>query len=136
MSGVVSRDFRATLDEFRAADIMSACEGKVRIIAIPRLRVFAKKHAAQAGALRSWETIVKAADWKKFADLRKTYRKADRVALPKGNEITVFNVGDGFRLLTHVKYLPAPSESIVYIREYLTHAEYETNAWKTRLDHD
>lgn len=108
----------------------------MRIVTKGRLQEFAQKHAAQAGALRSWETTVKAADWKSWPDVRKTYTKADRVVLPKGNEITVFNVGDGFRLLTFIKYLPEPHESIIYTKEYLTHAEYDTDGWKTRLDYD
>lgn len=108
----------------------------MRIVTKPRLREFAEKHAAQAGALRSWEATVKEADWKTWADVRKTYSKADRVVLPKGNEITVFNVGDGFRLLTYIRYIPAPAESIVYTKEYLTHDEYDQGGWKKRLDYD
>lgn len=108
----------------------------MRIVAVKRLREFAKKYAPQAGALKAWETTVKGADWRTFADVRKTYRKADRVPLPKGDEITVFNVGDGYRLLTYVSYRPAPAESVVFIKEYLTHSEYDTDAWKKRLDYD
>jgi mRNA-degrading endonuclease HigB of HigAB toxin-antitoxin module len=110
----------------------------MRIVTKGTLREFAKAHPSQAGALRSWETIVKqkATDWKSWPDVRKTYRTADRVVLPNGNETTIFDVGDGYRLLTFIKYLPAPNQSIVYTKEFLTHAEYDSEAWRTRLDHD
>lgn len=58
------------------------------------------------------------------------------MVLPKGNEITIFDVGDGFRLLTFVKYLPTPAESIVYVKEFLTHSEYDAGRWKERLDYE
>ena len=110
----------------------------MRIVTKGRLRDFATEHASQAGALRSWEAIVKqkATDWKSWPDVRKTYRTADRVVLPKGNEIAIFDVGDGYRLLTFIKYLPAPAESIVYTKEFLTHAQYDGGAWRTRLDYE
>lgn len=58
------------------------------------------------------------------------------MVLPKGNEISIFNIGDGFRLLTYIRYIPTPAESIVYIKEFLTHAEYDAGGWKDRLDHE
>ena len=105
----------------------------MRIVVVGRLREFVRQHADAAGSLASWEAIVKAADWRQFTDVRRTISSADAVTLPKGNVITVFNVGGGsYRLLTHVKF----NTRCVYVKALLTHAEYDTDRWKERLDHD
>lgn len=103
----------------------------MRIIARKRLREFAARYAVARAALENWERVVRAAVWKRFVDVRATYRSADRVVLPRGNVITVFDIG-AYRLLTYVNY----EAEIVYIKEFLTHAEYDRGAWKTTLDHD
>ncbi len=105
----------------------------MRVIVVGRLREFARQHADAAGSLASWEAIAKRADWRQFTDVRKTMGSADAVTLSKGNVITVFNIAGGnYRLLTHIKF----NTRSVYVKELLTHPQYDTDTWKERLDYD
>lgn len=56
------------------------------------------------------------------------------VRLPSGRSIVVFNIaGNEFRLITAIHYTPKNiKKGRVYLREFLTHAEYDKNEWKER----
>src|SRR5258708_25453386 len=92
-----------------------------------RLRKYAKEHSRAASALRHWRTATRNANWKSFADIKGTFRSADQLSLPSGARIVVFNIGGGaFRLITAIHY----NRAIVYIRRFLTHAQYSKEYWK------
>lgn len=96
----------------------------MRIIAKKRLEDFAGQHANCASALNAWHHVALAATWTNLSDVRQTYPTADAV----GNK-TVFNIkGNNYRLITAIHY----NTGIIYIRELLTHAEYDKGEWKTR----
>ena len=96
----------------------------MRIIARKRLREYAARHADCGGALDAWYQVARAASWKSFADVRRDHPHADLV----GNR-TVFNIkGNSYRLITAIHY----NGGRVYIREILTHAEYDRGDWKER----
>jgi mRNA interferase HigB len=62
-------------------------------------------------------------------DVRKTYPHADAVIVGSGRVVTIFNIcGNRFRLVVAVHY----NTQRVYIREMLTHAEYDRQSWKGR----
>jgi mRNA interferase HigB len=97
------------------------------IIKESRIREFAKQHSRAASSLFFWLKTTRDASWEKFGDVRDTWRSADHVKLPNGREIVVFNIGGGaFRLLTVIHY----NRGIVYIRKFLTHAQYSKGDWK------
>jgi mRNA interferase HigB len=99
----------------------------MRIIKESRLREYAKQHSRVASALRHWRAATRNANWKSFSDVKGTFRSADQVTLPNGPRIVVFDIcGGAFRLITAVHY----NKSIVYIRRFLTHAEYSKEDWK------
>ena len=99
----------------------------MRIIKESRLREYAKQHSRAASALRHWRTATRKASWKSFADVKRTFGPADQITLPNGIRIVVFDIGGGsFRLITAVHY----NRSIVYVRRFLTHAEYSKEDWK------
>jgi mRNA interferase HigB len=99
----------------------------MRIIKESRLREYAKEHSRAASALRHWRTATRNANWKSLADVKGTLRSADQITLPNGSRIVVFNIGgETFRLITAVHY----NRSIVYIRRFLTHAQYSKEDWK------
>ena len=99
----------------------------MRIIKESRLREYAKQHSRAASPLRHWRTTIRCASWKTFADVKQTFRSADQVTVPNGYQVVVFNIGGGaFRLITAIHY----NRGIVYIRKFLTHAEYSKEEWK------
>jgi mRNA interferase HigB len=73
-------------------------------------------------ALDVWYRIAKAAEWRNLAEVKQTWASADYV-----NPYTVFNIkGNNYRLITKIEY----RFGIVYIREVLTHTEYDREKWK------
>jgi len=94
----------------------------VHVITRKRLNDFAAKHPHSAEALERWHRIVKRTDFTDFANLRATFPSADQV----GGK-TVFNIGGNkYRLIAAIHY----NRRKIYIRQVLTHAEYNRNSWK------
>lgn len=96
----------------------------MRIISKRRLREYADRHADCRAQLEEWHQVARHADWQSPADVRRNYPHADLV----GNK-TVFNIkGNAYRLITAIHY----DRGRVYIREILTHAEYDKGDWRRR----
>lgn len=94
------------------------------IISKKMIREYSKEHADCKGALEQWYQVAEAASWKNLAEVRQTYPHADSV----GNK-TVFNIkGNTYRLIVAIHY----NTGKIYIREILTHAEYDKGDWKQR----
>ena len=65
----------------------------------------------------------KAAQWRNLEDIRKVYPATDMIA-----PIAIFNIkGNHYRLIVRAEFQPPRR---VYIKELLTHAEYDKGAWK------
>jgi mRNA interferase HigB len=102
----------------------------MRIIREPDLDQYARQHARAAVSLAQWRIVVRDAQWRSFVELRHTYRTADAVKATSGRTVTVFNIAGGrFRLLTAINYATRSIE----ILDFLTHAQYDKEAWKTLL---
>jgi mRNA interferase HigB len=99
----------------------------MRIIKNSRIGEYGKKYSRASSSLKNWSTVTRGAVWKSFEDVKKTFRSADQVTVPNGRQVVVFNIGGGaFRLITAVHY----NHGIVYIRIFMTHAEYSKEDWK------
>jgi mRNA interferase HigB len=99
----------------------------MRLIKISRIGEYGKKYSRASSSLKNWSTVTRGAVWKSFEDVKKTFRSADQVTVPNGRQVVVFNIGGGaFRLITAVHY----NHGIVYIRKFMTHAEYSKDDWK------
>jgi mRNA interferase HigB len=99
----------------------------MRITKEPRLREYAKHHSRAASSLRLWRTAARSASWGRFADVTQTFKSADQMTVPNGRQVVVFDIGGGaFRLITAIHY----NRGIVYIRKFMTHAEYSKDDWK------
>jgi mRNA interferase HigB len=73
--------------------------------------------------LDTWYRTAKKARWKSLTDVRQTYRHADAVG-----KYTVFNIkGNAYRLIVTINY----QFGRVYIREVLSHADYDRDRWKS-----
>ncbi len=61
--------------------------------------------------------------------MRMTFPHADAAVVRSGNTVTIFNIGGNeFRLIVSIKY----KWGVIYIRDFLTHAQYSRNAWKKK----
>ena len=96
----------------------------MHVITRKRLLEFAAKHPECGTALESWYRIVKHTRFNSFAELRQTFPSADQV----GN-LTVFNIGGNkARLIAAIHY----NTSRIYIRQVLTHKDYDRGTWKEK----
>ena len=104
----------------------------MRVITKARLLELVEAHAACLPSVKKWLSAVQNAAWGSFADTRKTFNSADMVHLKSGRTIYVFNIRS-YRLIAAIHFTPqSPSRGRVYVREFLTHAEYDKNTWKER----
>ena len=82
----------------------------------------AERHAELAAPLDVWYRIAKRAVWRSLDDVRRAFASADGVG-----RYTVFNIkGNSFRLIAEINY----SSGRVFVRDVLTHAEYDNEKWK------
>jgi mRNA interferase HigB len=94
----------------------------VHVITRKRLLEFSKKHWDAEIPLDRWYRIVKYTDFESFSDLQKLFPNADQVG-----RLTVFNIGGNkFRLITFIVF----NKKRIYIRDILTHEEYNKGKWK------
>jgi len=92
--------------------------GRMRIFTEQRLREYCEEHPESRVAVQYWVFRVKHAEWKCFADVRRTFATADCV----GNQRIVFDIkGNDFRLVAVVRY----TIGYVYVRFIGTHDEYD-----------
>ncbi|HZK80538.1 MAG TPA: type II toxin-antitoxin system HigB family toxin [Humisphaera sp.] len=101
----------------------------MRIIKRTALVAFWNKFPQAEVPLRKWLTVAESADWASVQDVRKIFPTADAAIVSSKNTVTVFNIGgNDFRLVVAIKY----KWKIIYIRDFLTHAEYSKDSWKGR----
>ncbi len=96
----------------------------MHVIVRKRLLEFAGKYPDSAQSLERWHRIVKHSNYNFLADLRLTFPQADQVG-----KFIIFNIGGNkYRLITYIMF----EAKRIYIREYLTHADYDEVSWKAR----
>ena len=94
----------------------------VRVISRKKLLEAAAAHADLAAPLDVWYRVAKRADWGSLEDVRRELPSADSV-----EKYTVFNIkGGNYRLISEINYLT----KMVFIREVLSHDEYDRGRWK------
>src|SRR4051812_33576451 len=99
------------------------CGGNgVHVISRKRLKEFWEKNPDAKADLEAWFKTAKKANWRNITEVRQSYRHADAVGT-----CTVFNIRQNrFRLVAKIAY----RIQRVYIKQVLTHAEYDRGEWK------
>jgi mRNA interferase HigB len=115
----------------------------VRVIKRKKLDEFFDAHPQGKTSLLRWYGIVRKARWRSLADMRETFPSADEVRVESGRKAVVFHVRrNDYRLITAVHYEKIVKdedgkdilvEGKVYLFFFLTHAEYDKEAWKEQL---
>lgn len=94
----------------------------MHIISRKKLLDFSTKHSEAYTPLDIWYRNVKSKHYKSLIDIQNDYPHADYV-----NGKTIFNIsGNHYRLITVIHY----NIKRIYIRDILTHAEYDKGNWK------
>ena len=95
----------------------------VRVIAKSRLLALATAYGDCVQQVAAWYAVASKASWHNLSEVRQTFRHTDIVG-----DKTVFNIkGNDYRLIVHIRY----DKGVIYIKDLLTHAEYDKGAWKT-----
>jgi mRNA interferase HigB len=93
----------------------------VHVISRKKLLDAAGVHSDLSASLDAWYRIAKRASWDSLEDVRQVLPTADGVG------DTVFNIkGNNYRLIALILY----RSKKVFIRDVLTHAEYDKGRWK------
>lgn len=101
----------------------------MRIIKRSTLAGYWQKHPSAETGLRQWYEVACNADWESIQEVRKTFPHADAAIVSSGNIVTIFNIGgNDYRLVVSIKY----RWKLIYIRDFLTHADYSKNLWKKK----
>jgi mRNA interferase HigB len=96
----------------------------MHIITRKRIREFVEKYPDSQSSLDTWYRIIKRTDYDSFNELKQHFSSADYV-----DGYVVFNIsGNKYRLVAAIHF----NRRKVYIREILTHAEYDKNKWRRR----
>ncbi len=95
----------------------------MNIISETRLKKACKTYSDAESSVQSWIKLVKKQTWNSFSEVKATSIFApDQV-----KNFVVFNIGGNkYRLITYIDY----KTKTVFIREFLTHKEYDKNQWK------
>jgi mRNA interferase HigB len=101
---------------------------RVRVIGIAKLDEFVRRNARARVSLANWEKVVRAAAWKNFAEMKRTFNSVDHHA-PK----TIFHIGgNNFRLIALVDF----RKQLVQVTDIMTHADYDkeggSKLWRRR----
>ena len=100
----------------------------VRIIKASTVTGYEKKFPKARQWLGAWVLVVKSSSWSSIADVRKTYRSADRATGASGKPLVIFDVGNHYRLIVAIHF----DSQRVYIRDFMTHESYNDQKWKRR----
>jgi mRNA interferase HigB len=102
----------------------------VRIVKEAFLRDVAWRYPQAAKWLAAWVTTVRAASWRRLADVRRCYPSADMVRVGSGKPVLVFNVcGNTYRLIAAMHF----DRQTAYTLRFVTHADYSADRWKDEL---
>lgn len=97
----------------------------MHVISQKTLRAFWTKHPQAKNPLQAWFTRTKKAEWDSSEDVKADFGSADQVG-----RLTVFDIGGNkYRLIAHIHF----NRGKVYVRNVLTHADYDKGDWKKDL---
>ncbi|MGZ8191696.1 MAG: type II toxin-antitoxin system HigB family toxin [Methylococcaceae bacterium] len=100
----------------------------MHIISQSQIKAFIKLHSDAKGSLGAWYQLISKNNFSNFNELRAVFPSADIVKNKKGDTLTVFNIlGNNIRLIAAIHY----NRNKLYIRDILTHAEYDKGKWKS-----
>ena len=94
----------------------------MRFITNRRLLEFSAAHHDASGPLQAWRKAMESTGFCSFAELREVFGSVDKVG-----ELYVFNIaGNKYRLIAFLRF----DRQLCYIKQVLTHTEYDKGVWK------
>ena len=98
----------------------------MNIIATRTIRQFQEDYPDAASALDAWLEVAGKAHWESFNEVLETYAAAGQVG-----SCLVFNIrGNNDRLICGICYANQWVKGTLFVKNFLTHAEYDKGSWK------
>ena len=98
----------------------------MNVISRPAIDQAIQRHPSAEPWLNAWWKVAKREPWVSLRQVRETYPQTDQVA-----SCLIFNVkGNAYRLVVGVRYATGSHGGTLFVKHFLTHAEYDTNEWK------
>jgi mRNA interferase HigB len=102
----------------------------MRAISPKKLREFSRKYPEAAAPLEVWLRFLRNGRFNNPTDLKATFGTVDLVPIERRGRNEphyVFNIGGNkYRLIATIHF----NTQILYIRDILSHREYDTGSWK------
>ena len=97
----------------------------MRVISKRGLFHRAAKFPDAKSALQVWMESARQATWSSLEDVRRSFPATDMIG-----KLAIFNIkGNRYRLIVRMEF----ERQRIYIKEFLTHAEYDKETWKKWL---
>lgn len=94
----------------------------MHIITYKRIKEFVARFPDSQSSLENWYRIIKHTDYNSLTELKEHFSGADYV-----DGFVIFNIsGNKYRLIAAIHF----NRKKIYIRDILTHPEYDKNKWR------
>src|SRR5436305_282705 len=101
----------------------------MRLIKPLTVKGYYTKHKDAEEWLKAWMVTAKAATWRSLGDVRRTYPRTTTATCDRASTITNYkDRGDNYLLMVANHY----NTQTIYIRNFMTHEEYNSQSWKKR----
>jgi mRNA interferase HigB len=98
----------------------------MHVISRPAITQAIERHPDARTRLEQWWRLASRMRWENLHDVRQVYPSADQVG-----GCLVFNArGNRYRLIVGVKYADDFQRGTLWVKHFLTHAEYDEEEWK------
>ena len=105
----------------------------MNVISRKKLRTFYEskpEFQRHSAAFDAWFRLTRKARWRNFDDAKALFGQTDVAKTASKRTATIFDIGGNkYRIITLIDYL----RQTVLITHVLTHAEYDTNNWKSDI---
>jgi mRNA interferase HigB len=98
----------------------------MNVISRPAIREAQRRYPDAADWLDGWWQVAKLARWRNLHDVRLTYPATDQV----GNCLVFDVCGNRYRLIVGVRYASQEHGGTLFVKRFLTHAQYAKAQWK------
>ena len=98
----------------------------MHVISRPAINAAIVRYPGAAAWLQQWWRRATKTRWESLHDVQTVYPKADQVG-----QCLIFNAcGNHYRLIVGVKYADQSQRGTLWVKHFLTHAEYDKGKWK------
>lgn len=104
----------------------------MNVISRPSVDKAIRRHRDAEDWLNAWWKVAKRQQWTSLQDVRQVYPRADQVG-----SCLVFDVlGNRERLIAGIRYATQSRGGTLFVKHFLSHAEYDKDTWKDDCRYD